>query len=251
MYTKTGKVHHRIIRYNNIIEIASFFEMFYEKENGRCTFSITFRDNSFVSVQSKDFFESTHFKHKDVSRIHFEYVSNNYSNKIALCLEESRGLFTGENVFEVVSLDEDWLNSSFIKMNDLIAGIAKRSVFRKALSFPWICASYLLFHVICAFGMYGLGFVWSNRPVLSNGQPDSEVLFFSIYSYTIMVTVLFMLITAIVHLLLPEQEFAFGVKRHPRRTKVRKAIKWIIVSIIIPIMLSNNKTVTKNRKRSF
>lgn len=44
MYMKTGKITRRVIRHSNIIDLASFFEELSEKENGSCTFLVSFRN---------------------------------------------------------------------------------------------------------------------------------------------------------------------------------------------------------------
>lgn len=238
MFVKTGKVNRRVIRHSDIVDLASFFEDLSKKELGNCMFSVSFRDHSFASVDSADYFQKPYFKYKDASQVRFEYVSDDYKNKVSLCLEESAFFFSEANSFEVISENEDWLNAVFVKMNDLVAGLPKHSVFRTVFAFPWIIISYIFFHILCWYRMRQFGFSYGSRPVLPNGQPDTKYLFLPMSLYYLLVTIGFAIMSAGVSLLYPVQEFAFGGIRYPRRNKIRKAVGWIIVTIIIPIILS-------------
>lgn len=238
MYMKTGKTTRRVIRYSNIIDLASFFEELSKKENGSCTFLVSFRDRSFASVDSADYFQTPYFKYKDALRIQFEYVSQNRENRIMLCLEESTDIFTEANNYEVISEDEDWLNATVAKMNDLLAGLPKQSIFRSMFSMPWIIPTYIIFHILCWLGMRLSGFAYGSRPLLPNGQPDTTVLYLPMSIYFLLVTICFACISAIISLLYPAQEFAFGTTRYPRRIKLRKIVGWLLATIIIPIVLS-------------
>lgn len=238
MYMKTVKIARRVIQHNNVVDLASFFEELSKNEEGSCTFLVSFRDRSFASVDSADYFQTPYFRYKDALRIQFEYVSRNYDNKVTLCLEESATFFTEANSFEVVSEDMDWLNATIAKMKDLIAGLPKHSIFRPLFSVPLIIPSYVIFHILCWIGMHLSGFVCGSRPLLSDGQPDTTVFFLPMSIYFLLVTICFACISAIIHLLYPEQEFAFGGTRYPRRVKLRKAVGWLLATIVIPILLA-------------
>lgn len=238
MFMKTGKVSRRVVRHSDIVNLASFFEYLSKKEFGSCTFSVSFRDHSFASVDSAEYFQKPYFKYKDVSQIRFEYISYNYKNKVILYLEESAFFFTDTSRFEVINENEDWLNAAFVKMNDLIAGLPKHSILRTAFSFPWILFSYIFFQILCSFVMRLIGFTKGNKPVLSAGQPNAEVFFLPMSLYFLLVVIVFALISAIICMLYPVQEFAFGNSRHPMRVKIRKTFGWILATIIIPIILS-------------
>lgn len=238
MYMKTGKITRRVIRYSNIIDLASFFEELSEEENGSCTFLISFRNRSFASVDSADYFQTPYFKYKDALQIQFEYVSRDHGRKVMLCLEESAAFFSDANNFEVISGDEDWINATVAKINDLLAGIPKHSIIRSVFSIPWIISGYFFFHILCWLGMRLSGFSCGSRPLLPNGQPDTTALFLPMSAYFLLVTICFACVSAIVCLLYPAQEFAFGGTRYPRRIKIRKTVGWLLATIIIPIILS-------------
>lgn len=238
MYTKRTTMRRYIIHYNDIIEFSTFFEKLAEEENGTCTFHVLFRDGSSVLQHSGQFFQEPYFKHKDALSIRFDYRSCNSTNEITLSLHESHLFLSEINCLELVSNSESWINATAAKINDLLSGLSKPSAFRTAFAIPWIFGSYIVFLAICHLGMRLLGFSVGSVPLLANGQPDPDVLFVPMRSYLIAVTLAFALITMLICLLYPEQEFAFGASVYPRRIKIRKYIGWIIVAIIIPIVLS-------------
>lgn len=238
MFIKTVKVTKRVIRHSDIVDLAFLFEDLSKTKNDRFVFKVSFRDQSSVSVSNADYFQKSCFKNKDVSFIQFEYVSHDYKNRITLRLEENVFLFADTSNYEVISENEDWLNATFVKINDLITGIPKMSALRTMLSFPWAIISYVVFQAFCWGGMHLLGFTYGSRPLLPNGQPDMEAFFLSAPLYFLLVTIGFTTIAVAISLLYPAQEFAFGGARHSKRVKIRKALGWILATIIVPIVLA-------------
>lgn len=160
-------------------------------------------------------------------------------NYIDLCLEETCILPFATSDFAIRSTDEMWLNALYIKLRELIDGISKRSIFRKAFSLPWVLITYVFAQVLFwkLMPLFGMGF--GSRPLLADGTPDPNVQFIPAGLFFLFRVICFSIVAFCISYLYPEQEFAFDGSHYSHRVRMRKVIGWILSTIIIPIVLSS------------
>lgn len=226
MYTKRIQLNRCIIHHENLVELASFFETMRAREGGFCTIHAYFRDGSSVLNSCSQFMNEEYFKRKDLARIHFNFTGKDKRKIVSLYLEECVFFASDSNEFEIFSDSERWLNDIEVKFNELVARFPKNSPFRMAFALPWVPGTFLLLCIAFWELMRLCGFSYGSRPMLSNGQMNSEAIFIPLSWAFIAIALVFALIAAIVCILYPAQEFAFGLTRHPRRIKIRKALNW-------------------------
>lgn len=238
MYKKRIQLRRRIIHLENLLELSSFFEALKATEGGSFTLCVWFRDGSAALKTSSQIIYDANFKYKDVARFHFDYTSRDHRKKISLWLEENTFLAPEFNNFEIISDDEAWLNDIEARFNGVVAGLPKLSLLRTAFTLPWVLGTFLLFAAM-GWGFIQLqGFSYGARPMLSDGQPDPAAIFIPLSWVVLVAVIVFTLIAVIVCQLYPEQEFAFGIARHPRRVKLRKVFGWILASVVVPLVLA-------------
>lgn len=237
MYMKECTIKYKIIHIENIVEIARFFEGVAKSEIGKCTFEIAFRDGTKETIHDSDYFMSPNFKYRDTAYIRFLFKNYSQEKKVTLHLQESI-LFSEINNYEIISDEGIWLENIQSELDRMMKGMGELPFIRKTFAFPWLFIWLLILFGVGCIVMQMLGFVYGQKPSLTDVPPNTSVLFVPFRTFAFSIILLFLIVTASVTALYPEQEFAFGVKRHKYRVKIRKAIWWIITTIIIPVAIS-------------
>lgn len=236
-YSKQYNIRRRIISHNDIIALCHFFETMVQDHGGICSFEACFSDGSCLDGCQATIFEESFFKNKDATSIKMKYSSPYYKNFVQLLVSEDV-VINDMSCFQIHSDNEDWLNATYVKLKELVDVIPRRSIFRYALCFPWMIGICILIPISAWKMMPLFGYSYGYRPLLSDGTPDPNCHFISGKVF-FLVTVIFSLCLVLgLSVLFPEQEFAFGISRHPRRLKLRKALGWILATIIIPMALT-------------
>lgn len=231
------RVKHRIIKRNDIIEMARFFEQIAEEQGGKSKFHVVFRDGTSLEDDHASIMEHSYFKQKDTKCIIFDYISADYANRCHLHLEESLFFGFDTNEYSIYSEDETWHEVMNVKLADKLCEISKQSVFRRAFAFPWLPIVYMAIQVINWKMMPLLGFTFGDWSEVLENTPKEEYTFISVGMFFIIRLFVFLILFLTIALLYPEQEFAFGVSRHPLRMKVRKAFAWVATAILVPLAL--------------
>lgn len=238
MYMQTRSIQHRSICRENIAEIIEFFENLSKERTGCTSFYVSFADDSYILEQSSKFFNEPYFKHKDVSAISFHYTDSAGESRVKLSLREECFGSYDSSQYAVGGNDEAWVHNTAANLGYIIDGLPKHSIFRISFTFPRILVCFLLFCVLSGCCMYMQGFQLGTRPLSANGLPDMTAQFIPLGAYSIAIFLFFVLITVTVSYLYPEIEFAFGAARYLCRIRIRRALGWLIASIIIPVFLS-------------
>ena len=231
-YSKEGQLGHRIIKMEDINEIAVFFENLVLENGGENQFRIDFSDKSSLSGDTAGIFAYELFHRKSIDRISFTYKNWKVGNELRLILNEARYFSDITNSYELTSKDEFWFNAVSQQLNDLVSGIRKVSLFRRFFNFPWILVTYVFFQILIACIMalpFGFEF----------GQKTENVqIFIPVILYVILVSLLFIILTVVICFLYPEMEFALDSHRYVTRRKIRSMIGWISSAILIPVLIT-------------
>lgn len=231
-YFKQGTIRHRIIRYNDVLAIATFLEKIGTDCGGRITFSVDFRDSSTVSSSKINVFSPDMLKRKNIKSIDFEYQDIVNQRTLEIQLTEEYVFSDITNTYRISSSDETWYNATLAQLNELIGTVAKHMWIRHIFDFPQIFAGYFLYWVIlCGIMVWPLGFEFGERT-------ENAGIFISASAFFILGTFLFAAITLCVYFLFPDMEFRFETPRDITRKRIRKAAIWILGTIAIPIILS-------------
>lgn len=242
-YRKEGKLKYRIVNKDNIIEIASYFEELC-KEDGIASFTVYFYDNSSISGDTAEIFKSRVLRRKDAKRIHFRYSSAMYNNEIEVTLAESHLFSEVLNVYEVYSTDEKFYNATLQKLEDILSGIRKRSIYRRFWGVPLCVANYILCFIVTNIIMSLIGFTYGKPPENTiihlpfELKPTEDAVLFISNRFLVFFTVfVFAMIAVAINFLYPEMEFDFNSHRYINRKKWKTAIWWIFTAIALPVII--------------
>lgn len=231
-YYKSGKICHRIVRYSDIIAIATLFEKLVQQNGGENIFSVLFCDGSAVTDSKQDIFSSDLLCRKDIKLFSFEYMDTCAERKLRIKIREERWYSSITNTYEISSVDEIWYNSVLTQVNELVKTFRKHHWLRRAFDFPAVLATYLLYWaILCGIMMGPLEFEYGERV-------ETTALFIPTSAFYVVGTILFVCIVAAVYYVFPDMEFDLEMPRSIRRKKIRKSFIWVLGTIMIPIVLS-------------
>lgn len=231
-YTKNGTIPYKIVKHNDILAIADYFEKLCQNDYGSTTFTIRYYDNTTIEDTNKSIFTSGVFNRKDIKNISFVYESLNHKNYVRLALAEELCFSKITNTYEIISWDEKWYNATLAQITELINTIQNTHRIRRIFGFPGILMSLVAFVLLASFVMDGpLGFDYGE-------QTESAVTFIPGSVFYGSIFILFTIIAVVTIFLFPEMEFYLEMPRSNKRKKVRGILLWIIGTIAIPVVLS-------------
>lgn len=232
-FVKEGRLSAKIIRTEDILDMAHFFEgLIQEQKRDTCTFVVHYTDGTNVTTNDSSVFESEAFRRKSAKVIRMSFESEGYKNAVSISLTEEAFFDDISNEYQISSSDEVWLNATTAKLKELIGDIPNRNWFRHTLRFPWIIFTYFPFQLACI----GIGYLCGGR-IANREEFTGDGVFLPIKAYILICILLYVAICALICWLYPIVEFDLQTQKSNQRKKMRKIVGFICSALVVPILL--------------
>lgn len=245
IYSVEKTIRHKVIKKEDIIAIAKFFQTLVDTEGGTFTIAVVLRDKTYLSVVNIEYFSS--YGRKDFHSIRFSYQNKSGDNRLEIYLEEAISWMLSMSTYQISSSDEGWYNAMRSHISDLFTNISRCNWLRMMFDIPLAILGHALFFAIIAIILSGLlGFDYGERPMgahsITGKAYDEYVAENSVLFIPARDVYLFSLITwypscVFIRWLYPDVEFSFDSPSDKKRKRIRKIFFWIFSTIIVPVIL--------------
>lgn len=219
-YRKKIKIEYKVVKENDILQIARLFQDQFEENDYEREISLYFSDDSQISGQDIDVFTADEFKRRLCKIVRFSYASKGFEKRLEIWLYNT-AIFDVVGKVEIISSDKGWYDSIINRITTLFGEVEKQKPVEKYIYFAVGSLSVLeaILFSLSLTKVFSNIFTAGTMPYLSCG---STMLFFLInWRLADQLSKAY-----------PKVEFAFGPEHLNSSKKIRK-----IVGIIIPFVV--------------
>ena len=231
-YFKKIPLKRKIFSKDDIIQLAKILDDEFQEEDYELCFEISFTDESKISDNSIDVFKSDAIDRKRTKSVRMEYRSSRMSNSIEVTIYQSNNEST-LNEISIQSSDEDWFNSITSKFMNVVDTTRAQSKLCQVNDYLWEgIFVFVIMAVSAALSSYMTATVLDVFELHNTLQMPIFLVIVALYCI-----IGFKIIFSNLRKTYPNIDFDFG-PAHLQTSKNKDNIKWIVGSILFPIVLT-------------
>ncbi len=229
-YSKETPINYKVIKEEDILQLAKLFDGFSVEGSSRTEYTITFDDKSRITGTNKSVFLADEFIRRKSVYIKLEYISKSFDDRIEIELYSTLK-YTPDSKISITSYNKTWYDCTTNKVNTIIDEIENQK------KIALIDDSFLMGALPV---LLGLGVAILVVALLSSLFPqihDEGWIFFLYLGCGIISIILFSKIMNDMVKIFPKVDFAFGPEFKNKGAIIKRTWVWVVGTLLIPIIL--------------